>query len=163
MRRLLSSRSGLRHFTTSLHLQSRRGGDERFNYNRSSPLLFGVDEDTSEYARFPRLTAKELATYREPPRGVKTLVRDFIHDALYNPYYGYFSQRATIFSTVKHFDFRNMRDSSAFDTAVAAHYAESGITSGIDRNGPGKQLWHTPVELFQVWNVNGRHDQLVFS
>lgn len=35
-------------------------------------------------SKYRRVTATDLANYREPPTRVKMLVRDFIDDSLYN-------------------------------------------------------------------------------
>ncbi|EIW79150.1 DUF185-domain-containing protein [Coniophora puteana RWD-64-598 SS2] len=78
------------------------------------------------------------------------LVRDYIEDALYNPHYGYFSRKAQIFTPPggSHFDFGAYKDSTQFEVAVANRYVE--LTQGDKRAG-GKQLWHTPTELFKPW------------
>jgi hypothetical protein len=76
------------------------------------------------------------------------LVRDFIEDSLYNPNYGYFPHQATIFtSSGNHIDFGSLRDSVEFQAEVAKRYAAYGADTD---DGPGKQLWHTPSELFKV-------------
>ena len=121
---------------------------DRYNYNET-PFRFDGSDDTSAVAKLTRLTAEQLAHCREPPKGVKSLTRDFIHDALYNPNYGYFSQRAVIFNASKPFEFRGMRDAAAFDRIVAERYAATSFEENPEP-GPGKQVWHTPVELFQV-------------
>ena len=71
------------------------------------------------------------------------LARDFIEDSLYNPHYGYFSKKATIFGWGDDapFEFGAMRDSAEFDANVARRYASYEAE---------KQLWHTPTELFKV-------------
>lgn len=74
------------------------------------------------------------------------LVRDYIEDSLYNPHYGYFSKRATIVTSPKHIDFATVRDSAEFQEEVAKRY----VLYGRDEPGPGKQLWHTPTEIFKV-------------
>ena len=76
------------------------------------------------------------------------LVRDFIEDALYNPNYGYFPKQATIFNPKDTtFEFSNFRDSNEFQEDVGAKYAAYGADK---HDGPGRQLWHTPTELFKV-------------
>ncbi|KAL0577530.1 hypothetical protein V5O48_004471 [Marasmius crinis-equi] len=113
---------------------------DKWNYNRSS--LF--DPSNNDYSTFRRVTANDLAKATSPPREVKMLARDFIEDSLYNPNYGYFSKKATIFdwSDETPFDFGAMRDSAEFDTNVAQRYASYEAE---------KQLWHTPTELFKPW------------
>ncbi|EEB97716.1 hypothetical protein MPER_02910, partial [Moniliophthora perniciosa FA553] len=69
------------------------------------------------------------------------LARDFIEDSLYNPHYGYFSKKATIFNwSDKPFEFGHIRDATEFDSMVARRYASYEEE---------KQLWHTPTELFK--------------
>ncbi|KAF9054475.1 S-adenosyl-L-methionine-dependent methyltransferase [Panaeolus papilionaceus] len=77
------------------------------------------------------------------------LVRDFIEDSLYNPNYGYFPKQATIFNAKEAaFDFNSMRDSAEFQEIVGEKYSAYGQDS---HEGPGRQLWHTPTELFKPW------------
>ncbi|KAF8141741.1 DUF185-domain-containing protein [Boletus edulis] len=81
------------------------------------------------------------------------LVRDYIEDALYNPHYGYFSKQATIFTAPgeenQGFDFSSFKDTAQFEAAIARRYVECGSLS--ETEGPGKQVWHTPTELFKPW------------
>ncbi|KAF8315395.1 DUF185-domain-containing protein [Clavulina sp. PMI_390] len=122
----------------------------RYNWNPRTSAAFGLsEEDTS---KLKLLSASQLASYRSPPKGVKALVRDFIHDALYNPHYGYFSRRAVIFSPPEPLPFRGIRNTAEFDNAVARIYAEiSSSQELMSRPSMDTQLWHTPVELFQPW------------
>ncbi|KAG6821482.1 hypothetical protein H0H93_010206 [Arthromyces matolae] len=77
------------------------------------------------------------------------LVRDFIEDSLYNPNYGYFPNQATIFNTDgSTVDFDSLRDATEFQEVVAQKYAAYGADK---HDGPGRQLWHTPTELFKPW------------
>ncbi|KAG7093964.1 hypothetical protein E1B28_007595 [Marasmius oreades] len=112
---------------------------DKWNYNRS-PLF---DPSSTDYSTFKRVTSNDLAGETTPPREVKMLTRDFIEDSLYNPHYGYFSKKATIFdwSDIP-FDFGGIRDASEFDAVVARRYASYETE---------KQLWHTPTELFKPW------------
>lgn len=119
---------------------------DRYNYNRSSVLSF---EDDQQHATYKRVTARELASYRTPPRKVKMLARDFIHDSLYNPHYGYFPKNATIFSSDTPFDFTQLDNLAHFQDQVARRYVEYGIVPAPGE-GPGRQVWHTPTELFKV-------------
>lgn len=136
---------------TSAHVPAARQAKGKFNWGTSSGLGASLDgEPRLDITRLTRLTADQLATYRKPPRGVTTLVRDFIHDALYNPFYGYFSQRAVIFSPPEPFNFREMRNTTEFDQNVAQVYADISRAKGAATPTIGAQLWHTPVELFQV-------------
>jgi len=117
---------------------------DRWNYNTSA-LLPSSAEDIAKY---PTVTANELEQATAPPTGVKMLVRDFIEDSLYNPHYGYFPKQATIFnSDATPVDFASLRDSVEFQEVVAQKYADYGSDSF---EGPGRQIWHTPTELFKV-------------
>ncbi|EJD07611.1 DUF185-domain-containing protein [Fomitiporia mediterranea MF3/22] len=74
------------------------------------------------------------------------LVRDYIEDALYNPNYGYFPKQATIFSGLEEvIDFSKIRDGNEFQDVVAKKYE----SYGKDGDGPGRQIFHTPTELFR--------------
>lgn len=77
------------------------------------------------------------------------LVRDFIEDSLYNPNYGYFPKQATIFTSKETMNFGAMRNMDEFQEEVARRYA----AYGLDEDGPGRQIWHTPTELFQVSTI----------
>ena len=74
------------------------------------------------------------------------LVRDFIEDSLYNPNYGYFPRQATIFTATDPINFKDMRNASEFQAEVAKRYE----AFEVDEEGPGRQIWHTPTELFKV-------------
>lgn len=121
----------------------------RYDWSKSRSAISG-DNDSFDPSKLRRLSAEQLATHRAPPKGVKVLVRDFIHDALYNPHYGYFSHRAVIFSPPAPLDFRQMRNAAEFDETVARVYADISQARGTSTPTIGAQLWHTPVELFQV-------------
>lgn len=122
---------------------------DRINYNDSA--LYNRDEDNiSEAIAFKQVTANDLESLDAPPRSVKMLARDFIENSLYNPNYGYFSKYATILTTPeKSFDFNSMKDLNEFDSALAKRYAEYGIPKA----GLGRQIWHTPTELFKVCHI----------
>ncbi len=118
---------------------------------RYSPRSSDVLSD-SEGIR--RLSAGDLATYTAPPKNVRVLVRDFIHDALYNPNYGYFSHQVAILSSTNPYDFNSIQSSKKFDDLVADAYDISSkkiAPSSPGADGISKQLWHTPTELFQAW------------
>jgi len=117
---------------------------DKWNYN-ANPFDGSIDTNVE---KLPLVDANTLEKERKPPQGVKMLVRDFIEDSLYNPHYGYFPKQATIFSGKDTtFDFPSLRDSAEFQEEIGAKYANYGK----DRyDGPGRQLWHTPTELFKV-------------
>jgi hypothetical protein len=120
---------------------------DRWNYNASS--LLEVDtKSQDELAAYPLVDANELEKCTKPPREVKMLVRDWIEDSLYNPHYGYFPKQAVIFDTQDiAFDFGALRNSVDFQEEVGKRYAAYGAD---EHHGPGRQIWHTPTELFKV-------------
>ena len=130
--------------TSALRRKAPPRPDEPFNYNDKVSF---ADAPDPEHVTYKRVTANDLEREREPPRRVKMLVRDFIEDSLYNPHYGYFSKQATIFSAMEPVDFASVRNTSHFEAEVAKRYASYGVDGEA---GPGKQLWHTPTELFKV-------------
>ncbi|KAB5593945.1 S-adenosyl-L-methionine-dependent methyltransferase [Ceratobasidium theobromae] len=123
---------------------------DRWNYNESS--LFDPDDGSAlPYHTFRRVTATQLAkSNKEPPRRVRMLSRDFIDDALYNPHYGYFPKQATIFTPETPFDFALIPNSRVFHKEVAEKYRTYRVEAGLG-SGPGRQVWHTPTELFKPY------------
>lgn len=122
---------------------TQRSGD-KINYNTELSLS---SSDTDEHASYQQVSSNDLESYTEPPRRVKMLVRDFIEDSLYNPNYGYFPKQATIFTSAETtLEFSQIRDSNEFQALVAEKYAGFGV----DGVGPGRQIFHTPSELFKV-------------
>ncbi|KAF8637594.1 hypothetical protein AX17_002663 [Amanita inopinata Kibby_2008] len=137
--------------TTALRLGGplkRKNLDEpkdKWNYNKVSYS----EAPDSEMKEYKSVTANELENEPNPPSCVKMLARDFIEDSLYNPQYGYFVKQATIFDTQESsFDFPSLRDSTEFQEEVAKQYTAYGVDKP---DGPGRQLWHTPTELFKPW------------
>ncbi|KAF8587854.1 DUF185-domain-containing protein [Ramaria rubella] len=137
----LWSRRLRRSFSQALSPPPRRRPD-RINYN---PNVF--EDGDIDYSQFERVTAAQLALSKAYPRKVKMLVRDYIEDSLYNPHYGYFSKEAIIFSSKEPFHFASIRDSREFDGQVFTSYGNYQS----DARGPGRQVWHTPTELFKPW------------
>lgn len=108
--------------------------------------LFAGDSDAGENYAF--VTASELQGHKSPPTAVRMLVRDFIDDSLYNPNYGYFSKSVKILNTTHEepFKFPKIKNGSEFEALVGSRYAGMGKDPA---QGPGKQVWHTPTELFR--------------
>jgi len=121
---------------------------DKWNYN-STPFN---EIPSGEHVGYKLVTANLLEAGTTLPRGVKMLARDFIEDSLYNPNYGYFPKQATIFDTQDSIvNFTTLRDSVEFQEEVGQKYA----AYGADRHdGPGRQLWHTPTELFKARSPN---------
>lgn len=133
------------HRSFSHHAPSAQRASDRINYNRSA-----FEDDDNDYSQFEHVTAAQLATSKDSPKKVKMLVRDFIDDSLYNPYYGYFSKQAVIFSSKEPLHFASIRDSRDLDDHILRHYGDYRS----DARGPGRQVWHTPTELFKVYLVH---------
>jgi hypothetical protein len=105
------------------------------------------------------LSTNELAKFSHPPRPSISLARDFIHDSLYNPNYGYFFNQVEIVDKPE-------RSSTDFELDLYAEYFDPA--SGKQRNqlllrrhlapdsdhpsspADQRQIWHTPTELFKV-------------
>jgi hypothetical protein len=120
---------------------------ERDKLNYNTTVSFDEHPD-SEHVNYPLVSAEDLEQNRQPPTCVKMLVRDFIEDSLYNPHYGYFPQQATIVTSAEDsFDFSTLKDSNEFQEELGKRYAQY---SQGKMDGPGRQLWHTPTELFKV-------------
>lgn len=145
--------------------QRQRQDELRYNFN---PNPFDpVPVDDAQRATYPTVTAHDLRKHANPPRKVRMLARDFIDDSLYNPHYGYFPKQAVIFDPdaavlqkskrdvaagkrrARGFDFASMKNMAEWDRAVAETY---GILEEADEkaSGLGRQVWHTPTELFKV-------------
>jgi hypothetical protein len=130
-------------FRTSLRVHRDRRAPDKFNYNANvfDPVA------NPEHVNYRRVTANDLEKAREPPTEVRMLVRDFIEDSLYNPNYGYFPRQAQIFTYSEgSFDFGSVKNAVEFQEEVARRYE----SYGADEDGPGRQIWHTPTELFKV-------------
>ena len=76
------------------------------------------------------------------------------------PHYGYFSRNATIFTPPEEgYAFGSFRDTAHFQETVAERYekeygeleiaAQDG-SKAVNTGGLGRQVWHTPTELFKV-------------
>lgn len=108
---------------------------------------------TGEARHYPLVTAKQLRAYRERPRRVKMLMRDFVEDSLYNPHYGYFSKQVVIFSPGEPFDFPALRDELEFNALLSRRYAdfEDRLDDASSEPDETRQLWYTPTELFRPY------------
>lgn len=132
------------HLVSAAKSHSRNEPRDKWNYNIAP---FG-SEPNDEHKQFKLVDANELENETTPPRAVKMLARDFIEDSLYNPHYGYFPKQATIFDTQNtSFNFNTLRNSVEFQEEIGRKYASYGADK---HDGPGRQLWHTPTELFKV-------------
>ena len=151
-----------------------KAGEARFNYlPHSSP--FDPTPPDPQSSTYRLLTAKDVQRNKEPPKRCKMLVREFIDDCLYNPNYGYFSTKVDIFDPdsirrgkkkqksevevqmererAEGFEFEEFATTAEFEEEVARRYmAFEGLDqgSGTVGKGPGRQVWHTPTELFKV-------------
>ncbi|EPQ56616.1 DUF185-domain-containing protein [Gloeophyllum trabeum ATCC 11539] len=139
-------------FSTSFRVQNERPPrnpedefTDKFNYN---PEVSFSESANPEHFHYPTVTANDLECREVPPTEVRMLVRDFIEDSLYNPNYGYFPRQAVILDPPSAgFDFPSLRNVVDFEQKVSEKY----FSYGYDTSGPGRQIWHTPTELFKPW------------
>ncbi|WFD38422.1 uncharacterized protein MJAP1_001375 [Malassezia japonica] len=84
-----------------------------------------------ELQKFPFVTPAELEKYTTRPKSVRMLARDFVHDSLYNPTYGYFSRQAVLLPEEKtdgdtplkgNFPFNDIKSETDFMRAVQLRY-----------------------------------------
>ena len=72
-------------------------------------------------------------------------------DSLYNPYYGYFTKQAIIFSPGKPFEFNKMRNEPDFFRQLGERYTSFEDELDGKELDETRQLWHTPTELFRPY------------
>ncbi|KAI1322399.1 S-adenosyl-L-methionine-dependent methyltransferase [Xylariaceae sp. FL0255] len=121
--------------------------DNETNWQQRTEL-YSLDM-SEEYKQYKTVTATDLRSYKERPRKVKMLMRDFIEDSLYNPHYGYFSKQVVIFSPGEPFDFPSIADEPTFHAQLGQRYTEFEDALDLKSHNDTRQLWHTPTELFR--------------
>ena len=147
-----SASTSLRGFQTSRRIQKREERDNRASSSKakdkdSDPFFsvapstdetnrhrsqYNVDpfspRPTKEHLTFPLVTAATLARSATRPRNARMLTRDFIHDSLYNPHYGYFSRHAVLLpdgaAQDRSYDFSSFQTEERFMAAVEKRYTE---------------------------------------
>ncbi|WAQ91388.1 hypothetical protein PtA15_14A271 [Puccinia triticina] len=145
-----------------LAIRAHSSQPDRFNYiadefSQEEPTtLTQVIAQFSDGPAIKLYDAAELARFNHPPRPSICLARDFIHDSLYNPNYGYFFNQVEIFDRAAD---PLQTPSSPAGQAKLADWAESfedelyaeyfDPTSGLQHNQ--LRIWHTPTELFKPW------------
>lgn len=88
-----------------------------------------------EHYSLPIVTAADLAQQTTRPRSVRMLTRDFIHDSLYHPQYGYFSRQAVLLPPERQalsedvplnavFPFHDIKNETEFMKAVQMRYMD---------------------------------------
>ncbi|KAJ3322400.1 hypothetical protein HDV06_003137 [Boothiomyces sp. JEL0866] len=95
---------------------------------------------TDKARNFNFISGKEVARLPEMPRQVRMTSREFIHNSLYHPQYGYFSKEVKVFSDAP-IDFTKIKDNNAFFLHLGKLYENYG----------NDQIWHTPSEIFKPW------------
>lgn len=104
--RLAQTTGFFRHVSSSSSRKSKDADQEKDRWSRHRSQYnydpFSLLPEAKHYT-YPLVTAQELATSRTKvtgpggrPREVRMLARDFIHDSLYNPDYGYFTKQAVL-------------------------------------------------------------------
>ncbi|KAG5518911.1 hypothetical protein PMAC_002442 [Pneumocystis sp. 'macacae'] len=147
--RLFWQTTSLRCYGTST-LKKEAGVQEKAYPYRSGNMLYNIlPENLPEKCR--KMDATSLITGKVPPRQVQMLVRDFIEDSLYNPFYGYYSKQACILSTPMPFEFSKMKNNNSFYKELSRIYAGCDKATTQEGIQYPKQLWHTPTELFKPY------------
>ncbi|KAI8461257.1 S-adenosyl-L-methionine-dependent methyltransferase [Phakopsora pachyrhizi] len=145
-----------------------------YNYN---PDPFGTTDEggiDEIHQNFKLHDSRSLSKFINQPNQIRCLARDFIHDSLYNPNYGYFSKKVEIFENEEEEDadheaqddgkgrlralkriklFQKSLDS--FDQLQSEETPKSSENLSkanhklvdVDQS----QIWHTPTELFKPW------------
>lgn len=133
----------------SIHASSRLLAEEKEEKKNTTNSLFGEEFGTksgqikhrtqynpdpftlkpsSDHYAYPLVNDEWLAKQTKRPKSVRMLARDFIHDSLYNPTYGYFSRHAVLLPDgQKHqraYDFPAFANERAFMVAVEERYSE---------------------------------------
>lgn len=82
------------------------------------------------------------------------------------PHYGYFSKNVIIFTPPEEgYDFGSFRDTAHFQETVAERYEREygNLELTAEKEGKastgglGRQVWHTPTELFKVRSFSPHH------
>ncbi|KAJ3361201.1 hypothetical protein GGF31_002433 [Allomyces arbusculus] len=108
-----------------------------------SPLI-----PRTRYMHYPLAS---LLRTTEHPSCATMSARDFIHNSLYNPHYGYFSKHARIFQTTAPVEFTQLHSTLDFMNAVGDQYAQVEAKLARDVDDVTRQIWHTPTELFKPY------------
>ncbi|KAI7941572.1 hypothetical protein MJO29_013646 [Puccinia striiformis f. sp. tritici] len=170
---LLLCSSSRRSTRLSLNISRRRQSNEPYRYNyiqddfsqQEPGTLQTVISQFSNGSEIKLYSSEQLAKFHHPPRPSISLARDFIHDSLYNPNYGYFFNQVEIFDRTST-PTDNNTSGSLEDELYAEYFnpksgtpqnqllirrhhqsEEEGASSTTDQ----RQIWHTPTELFKPW------------
>ncbi|KNE60985.1 hypothetical protein AMAG_06749 [Allomyces macrogynus ATCC 38327] len=108
-----------------------------------SPLI-----PRSRYTHYP---LPALLRTTEHPSCATMSARDFIHNSLYNPHYGYFSKHARIFQVTQPVEFTKLPSTLEFMNTVGDQYAQVEAKLARDVDDVTRQIWHTPTELFKPY------------
>lgn len=89
-----------------------------------------------------KLSASDASLLPVLPKNSQMSAKDFIHNSLYHPRYGYFSSQAKVFKPTSPIPLNLLKNNDEFFTVLSLLYKD------IEREG-SVQLWHTPTEIFQ--------------
>lgn len=99
-----------------------RPREHRYQYNYD---IFAQEPDADVVA-LPLVGKAELEKSKKRPRSCRMLTRDFIHDSLYNPHYGYFTRQAVLLPETDDaptgFPFNGLKNEADFMRAVQERY-----------------------------------------
>lgn len=129
---------------------------------RPQTYSHNADDNKELFESFPLMNSRKLMRYKERPRQVRMLARDFMDDSLYNPNYGYFSKEVEIFTPSKPFSYNEIANQDDFLQKWTQEYNQyrkaddeggekEAAKNKLRAPSTSKQLWHTPTELFKPY------------
>lgn len=121
---------------------------KHFGYWDSLALHHANPIEMAPISTYKRLNAKQMGLLKNVPPKTSILTREFIHNSLYHPFYGYFSKRADVFTLSAPIDFRSVRNNSHFMGLLSQSYYEIEEKQA-KKTDIAQQVWHTPTELFR--------------
>ncbi|KAH9443894.1 hypothetical protein Pst134EB_026285 [Puccinia striiformis f. sp. tritici] len=113
----------------------------------------------------PVYNSEQLAKFHHPPKSLVSLARDFSHNSLYNPNYGYFLNQVEIFDRTsiptnnntsgslkdelyaEYFNPKSGTPQNQLLICLHHHQSEEEPSLTTDQ----RQIWHTPTKPFKPW------------